>query len=117
MIRLKRIYDEAAAQDGVRVLVDRLWPRGISKDKAHLDRWEKELAPSDELRHWFGHDPEKWQEFRARYRKELEGQGTLIEELAALAAGKTLTLLYAAKDEEHNNAVVLKEILEDSSIG
>ncbi|WP_224982188.1 DUF488 domain-containing protein [Geomonas agri] len=117
MIRLKRIYDEPSAQDGVRVLVDRLWPRGISKDKAHLDRWEKELAPSDELRHWFGHDPEKWQQFRQRYRHELAGQGALLQELVALAAGKTLTLLYAAKDEEHNNAVVLKELMEDSSIG
>ncbi|WP_224956611.1 DUF488 domain-containing protein [Geomonas subterranea] len=117
MIRLKRIYEDPAAQDGVRVLVDRLWPRGISKDKAQLDRWEKELAPSDELRRWFGHDPEKWIGFRERYRKELEGQGALLAELAELSARGTLTLLYAAKDEEHNNAVVLKDLMEDSSIG
>ncbi|QWV99466.1 DUF488 domain-containing protein [Geomonas nitrogeniifigens] len=119
MVRLKRIYDEPAAQDGVRVLVDRLWPRGLSKEKAHLDRWEKELAPSDELRRWFGHDPEKWQEFRERYRLELEGagEGARLKELARLCARGTVTLLYAAKDEEHNNAVVLKELLEDSSIG
>ncbi|GFO63381.1 hypothetical protein GMPD_13000 [Geomonas paludis] len=101
----------------MRVLVDRLWPRGVSKDGAHLDRWEKELAPSDELRHWFGHDPEKWQDFRARYRQELQGQGALLKELAGVCAHSTVTLLYAAKDEEHNNAVVLKELLEDSSIG
>ncbi|QWV95524.1 DUF488 domain-containing protein [Geomonas oryzisoli] len=117
MVRLKRIYDEPAAQDGVRVLVDRLWPRGLSKDKAQLDRWDKELAPSDQLRRWFGHDPEKWLEFRERYCKELAGQGALLKDLAELAARGTLTLLYAAKDEEHNNAVVLKELLEDSGIG
>ncbi|MBJ6800255.1 DUF488 domain-containing protein [Geomonas propionica] len=117
MIRLKRIYDEPAVQDGVRVLVDRLWPRGISKENARLDRWEKELAPSDELRRWFGHDPEKWQEFRTRYRQELAGQGELLKELTGLCARNTVTLLYAAKDEEHNNAVVLKELIDDSSIG
>ena len=99
------------------MLVDRLWPRGISKDNARIDRWEKELAPSDELRHWFGHEPEKWQEFRTRYRQELAGQGELLKELAGLSARNTVTLLYAAKDEEHNNAVVLKELMEDSSIG
>ncbi|MBU5613741.1 DUF488 domain-containing protein [Geomonas azotofigens] len=117
MVRLKRIYDEPAASDGLRILVDRLWPRGLSKEKARLDRWEKELAPSDELRRWFGHEPEKWREFRDRYRQELAGQESLLKELAGVAARGTLTLLYAARDEEHNNAVVLKEILEHSSIG
>lgn len=111
MLRIKRIYDEADPKDGLRILVDRLWPRGISKERAHVDRWEKEIAPSDELRRWFGHDPERWQEFRSRYGKELEGQGELLREISAAAAKGAVTLLYAAKDEEHNNAVVLQELI------
>jgi uncharacterized protein YeaO (DUF488 family) len=111
MLQIKRIYEEADSKDGVRILVDRLWPRGISKERAHVDRWVKELAPSDELRRWFGHDPELWQEFRSRYGKELEGQGELLQEIAAAAAKGPVTLLYAAKDEEHNNAVALKELI------
>jgi uncharacterized protein YeaO (DUF488 family) len=111
MIKTKRIYDEPEPGDGVRLLVDRLWPRGLSKEKAAVDHWLKEIAPSDELRRWFGHDPEKWQEFRERYRRELEAQAPLLKEIAQQARKETVTLLYAAHDEEHNNAVVLKELL------
>ena len=112
MVRLKRVYDEPEPEDGLRVLVDRLWPRGLSREQAQLDRWEKELAPSDELRRWFAHDPEKWPEFRRRFRQELQDQRPLLLHLAQEAASGKLTLLYAAKDEQHNNAVVLKEMLE-----
>lgn len=112
MIKLKRIYDPPAPDDGRRVLVDRLWPRGIAKDAARLDDWLKEIAPSDELRKWFGHDPAKWEEFRKRYRAELDSHGNLLAELRAAAEKGTVTLLFAAKDEEHNNAVVLKELLD-----
>lgn len=111
MVRIKRIYDEPAAEDGQRILVDRLWPRGISKDKARIDEWLKEIAPSDELRKWFGHDPARWEEFRERYRQELEAKAELVAGLRKLAAEGTVTLLFAAKDEEHNNAVELKEML------
>jgi uncharacterized protein YeaO (DUF488 family) len=112
MIKIKRIYDAPDPGDGVRLLVDRLWPRGLSKEKAALDRWLKEIAPSDELRHWFGHDPAKWSEFRSRYRQELAEQRPLLKEIAEQGRKETVTLLYAAHDEEHNNAVALKETLE-----
>jgi uncharacterized protein YeaO (DUF488 family) len=112
MIRIKRIYEPPAAADGRRVLVDRLWPRGMAKDEAKVDEWLKEVAPSAELRTWFGHDPARWTEFRTRYREELEHQGELLDRLRAEARKGTVTLLFAAKDEEHNNAVVLKELLE-----
>lgn len=112
MIRSKRVYDEPAAEDGKRILVDRLWPRGISKDAARIDEWLKEIAPSDELRKWFGHDPARWDEFRERYRRELEAKAELLEQLRGLAKKGTVTLLFAAKDEAHNNAVVLKEMLD-----
>lgn len=111
MIRCKRIYEQPSGDDGRRVLVDRLWPRGISKESARIDDWLKELAPSDELRRWFGHDPTRWDEFRRRYRLELSGKGTLIDQLLREAAQGVVTLLFAAKDEEHNNAVVLKELI------
>ncbi len=111
MIRIKRIYDEPATEDGRRILVDRLWPRGISKDKARIDEWLKEIAPSDELRKWFGHDPARWEEFRERYRQELGEKAEPVAGLRKLAVEGTVTLLFAAKDEEHNNAVVLKEML------
>jgi uncharacterized protein YeaO (DUF488 family) len=110
-VRLKRAYDPAAADDGVRVLVDRLWPRGVKKADARVDRWFKELAPSAELRKWFGHDPERWEEFRRRYRAELAGKGEQLDELRKLARAQAVTLLYAAHDEAHNNAVVLQEEL------
>ena len=111
MIRIKRIYDAPTPGDGRRVLVDRLWPRGVSKDEARIDEWLKEIAPSDELRKWFDHDPEKWAEFRKRYREELRPHGELMDRLRAEARQGTVTLLFAAKDVEHNNAVVLKELI------
>ncbi len=112
-IQLKRAYEPPEASDGARVLVDRLWPRGISKEAAHLDLWLREIAPSTELRRWFGHDPERWEEFRRRYRKELADQPDLVEQLRALAKKGTLTLVYGAKDEEHNDAVVLQQLLKE----
>lgn len=112
MVRIKRVYDEPAAADGLRVLVDRLWPRGLTKEKARLDDWLKELAPSDELRKWFGHDPARWEEFRERYRQELAGRPESMARLRALAGKGPVTLLFAAHDAAHNNAVVLKELLD-----
>ena len=111
MVGIKRIYEPPVPEDGKRILVDRLWPRGLSKDDARLDEWLKEVAPSDELRRWFGHDPAKWEEFRRRYRQELKTQGEIFERLRNEARKGTVTLLFAAKDEERNNAVVLKEML------
>lgn len=110
-VRIKRVYDPPSSGDGRRILVDRLWPRGVSREKARIDSWMKELAPSSELRTWFQHDPDKWPEFVKRYRAELKGKAALVSELRAAAAGGTMTLLFAAKDEEHNNAVVLRGIL------
>ena len=111
MFRIKRIYAPPAADDGRRILVDRLWPRGLTKDGARLDEWLKEIAPSDELRKSFCHDPARWEEFRKRYRDELQGHGELVERLRDEARKGTVTLLFAAKDEEYNNAVVLAEML------
>lgn len=111
MIRIKRAYDPPAPEDGRRVLVDRLWPRGISKEEARLDEWLRELAPSDALRKWFGHDPARWEEFRRRYREELKGHEKLLNVLRCEGKRGTVTLLFGARDEEHNNAVVLKEVL------
>ncbi|KAF5042903.1 MAG: DUF488 domain-containing protein [Methanoculleus horonobensis] len=113
MIRIKRIYAEPSNDDGTRVLVDRIWPRGISKEKASLDRWEKELAPSGELRRWFGHDPAKWEEFLRRYRAELAGKEEELARLRQEAVEETVTLLYAARDETHNNAAALKRYIEE----
>jgi uncharacterized protein YeaO (DUF488 family) len=110
-IQLKRVYDAPADDDGTRILVDRLWPRGLTKEKARVDLWFKELAPSTGLRKWFGHDPAKWPEFKARYKAELKQnlpQLTLLKQ--AIARGQT-TLLYGARDTEHNEAVVLQELL------
>lgn len=111
-IHLKRAYEAPSTEDGRRVLVDRLWPRGLSKDKAAIDLWLKEAAPSNELRHWFGHDPARWEEFTERYRKELE-QNPALDELIALARQGPISLIYGAKDEEHNQAVVLREVLKE----
>lgn len=112
-IVIKRVYEDAATSDGTRALVDRLWPRGVSKDKAALDEWCKDVAPSDELRKWFDHDPDKWKEFQKRFRTELDANEDGWKPLLAMAhKHKKLTLLFAARDEEHNNAVVLKEYLE-----
>src|SRR4051812_29288486 len=111
-ITLKRIYDDRASGDGFRVLVDRLWPRGLDKATAGIDLWFKDAAPSLELRRWFGHDPEKWKEFQHRYRAELSRNDAALATLRDLARRhKQLTLLYAAKDEEHNHAVVLRDVL------
>lgn len=110
-IRLKRAYEPAAAEDGARVLVDRLWPRGVSKAKLALDGWLKEIAPSDALRRWFGHDPERWGEFRRRYKAELSHHAALIAELRGRARKGPLTLVYAARDVAHNEAVVLRDAL------
>ena len=110
MIRTKRVYDPPVPQDGVRVLVDRLWPRGLSKDDARLDWWAKELAPSDKLRRWFGHAPPRYREFVERYRAELNGNGSATR-LRELVATQAVTLVYAARDERHNNARALIEIL------
>ncbi|HVN24746.1 MAG TPA: DUF488 domain-containing protein [Syntrophorhabdales bacterium] len=111
MVGIKRVYDVPTRQDGKRILVDRLWPRGVKKDPKVVDDWMKEIAPSDDLRKWFSHDPAKWVEFKRRYKKELETKRELVEQLRRQARGGQLTLLYAAKDTEHNNAVVLKEII------
>lgn len=113
-IRLKRIYDEPAKADGDRVLVDRMWPRGVSKDDAKVDLWLKEIAPSKELRQWFGHDPEKWEEFKKSYFQELDARPEECERLADKVNQGTVTLLFSAKDEQYNNAVALKEYLEQS---
>lgn len=110
-IRLKRAYDPASPSDGYRVLIDRLWPRGVSKQQAKLDEWEKELAPSTELRQWFGHEPDRFAEFRRRYIGELRPQRPRLAELRRRAKEGTLTLVYSAHDSEHNDAVVLAEVL------
>jgi uncharacterized protein YeaO (DUF488 family) len=110
-VRLKRAYDPAAATDGSRVLIDRIWPRGVSREEAHLDEWARELAPSGELRRWFSHDPDRFAEFRRRYRAELTAQEAKLRELRRRARQGTLTLVYAARDTEHNDAVVLAELL------
>ncbi len=112
MIKLKRAYDPPDKQDGVRVLVDRVWPRGVSRKNAALDRWMKEVAPSTELRKWFKHDPGKWEQFRKRYAEELADRGEAIAFLNETSRRGTLTLVYAAKDPEHNNAAALRGYLE-----
>jgi uncharacterized protein YeaO (DUF488 family) len=112
MIKLKRAYEAAAPGDGLRILVERLWPRGVRKQDAKIDLWLKGLAPSTELRQWYGHDPVRWPAFRKRYRAELKGQGDLLALLQHVAQERTITFVYAASDEEHNSAVALKEFLE-----
>jgi uncharacterized protein YeaO (DUF488 family) len=111
-IHLKRAYDPPEPGDGLRILVDRLWPRGVKKDMAHIDLWLKDVAPSTELRKWFGHDAGKWAEFQARYRQELERNPEAVDRIAAQARQGTVTLVYGAKDSQHNDAVVLKTYLE-----
>lgn len=110
--QLERIYDEPAGQEGYRVLVDRLWPRGVSREKARLDEWMKEIAPSPDLRSWFSHDPKRFEEFRTGYETELSENPELVEKLLELGRNRTVILLYAARDDTHNHAIVLKEFLE-----
>ena len=110
-VRIKRAYEPASPGDGARILVDRLWPRGLKKADAGISQWMKEIAPSNELRQWFGHDPARWREFRRRYKLELAKKRELVGELRALARKGPLTLFYSAHDETHNQAVVLRETL------
>src|SRR5690349_14440638 len=110
-VRTKRVYEPAAPDDGYRVLVDHIWPRGVSRERARLDEWARELAPSDQLRKWFGHDPKRFDEFRTRYRHELAGHGEQIAALRRRADAGPLTLVYGARDTEHNDAQVLEELI------
>jgi uncharacterized protein YeaO (DUF488 family) len=111
-VKVKRIYAPQTATDGCRVLVDRLWPRGLAKEKAAIDHWLKDLAPSNELRRWYGHDPDKWDEFRRRYRAELDANPSVLEPLLQLMETEdTITLLFSSREEKRNNAVALAEIL------
>jgi uncharacterized protein YeaO (DUF488 family) len=110
-VRLKRTYEPPARDDGTRILIDRLWPRGVKKDDAALDQWAKDLAPSTALRKWFGHDPERWQEFRIRYAEEVCQHGDQLRQLRALARTRPITLVYSAHDEVHNDAVALRDFL------
>ncbi len=113
MIKLKRAYEKPTKDDGERILVERLWPRGLTKLEAKIDMWLKEIAPSTELRRWFGHDPDKWDDFRQRYQKELKHKDDLIKLLKRKAKAGTITLIYSARDEEHNGALVLKRFLQN----
>lgn len=110
-VRIKRAYEAPSVRDGARILVDRIWPRGLRKADAALDVWPKEIAPSTRLRQWFAHDPARWKEFQRRYRAELAGKTELLAELRSRARNGKLTLVYAARDTEHNQAVVLREVL------
>ncbi len=110
-VLLKRIYEPAKTSDGKRVLVDRLWPRGVSKERAKLKLWLKEIAPSTELRKWFNHDPKKWPEFQKRYKQELRNNQSAINQLKSLAKKQTVTLLYGTRDEEHNEALVIQQFI------
>ena len=112
MIQLKRVYEKPSRKDGLRVLVDRLWPRGLTKERAAVDLWLKDVAPSTELRQWFGHDPARWKEFQSRYQLELKEKKDALTLLKQKGKDHTLTLLYGARDEEHNEALVLKKILD-----
>jgi uncharacterized protein YeaO (DUF488 family) len=111
-IKIKRVYEQPAKDDGRRILVDRLWPRGLTKGKASVDLWLKEIAPSTELRKWFGHDPDKWKRFRGRYETEIRHKDDLIKMLKRKVREGTITLVYAARDEKHNEALVLRQFLQ-----
>ena len=110
-VRTKRVYDPADPSDGQRVLIDHVWPRGVTRERARLDEWARDLAPSDELRKWFDHVPERFGEFRSRYREELAARPERVDDLRRRAESATLTIVYAARDREHNNAVVLAELV------
>ncbi len=111
--RAKRIYEKSGRGDGYRILIDHVWPRGVSRERARLDEWARDLAPSDELRKWFDHVPARFAKFRTRYRRELAAHPERLDDLRRRAASRPLTVLYAARDQEHNNAVVLVELLND----
>lgn len=110
-VKLKRAYEPPAPDDGTRILIDRLWPRGVKKTDAAIDEWMKEIAPSTELRKWFGHDPDRWPEFRRRYQSEIRQHSNEFEHLRALAQQGSITLVFSAHDEAHNDAVVLRDLL------
>lgn len=110
-VRLKRAYEPASSEDGLRFLVDRLWPRGVGKVDAELEDWLKEIAPSTELRKWFNHEPERWPDFQTRYKAELEEHSETLQHLRDLAKSGTITLVYGTRDEEHNGAIVLRDVL------
>ena len=112
MIQLKRVYEKPSRKDGVRILVDRLWPRGLTKERAAVNLWLKDVAPSPELRKWFGHDPARWEQFQERYRQELREKKDAVQLLQQKGKECTVTLVYAARDEEHNGALVLKRLLQ-----
>jgi len=112
MIRVKRIYDPPSADDGFRILVDRLWPRGLNRSRAKVDLWLKDIAPSNELRRWYGHDPKKWTEFKKRYFKEIEGRDEELEVIIHRGKGGTVTFLFSSKEEKLNNAAALKEFVQ-----
>ena len=114
-VRLKRAYEPPAADDGTRILIDRLWPRGVKKTDAAIDEWMKEIAPSSALRKWFGHEPGRWQEFRRRYQSEIRQHPEQFEQLRTLARHGPITLVFSARDEAHNDAVVLKDLLLEST--
>ncbi|CAM4208218.1 DUF488 domain-containing protein [Jeotgalicoccus halotolerans] len=113
MLKLKRVYDDVSQQDGKRILIDGVWPRGIKKEDLEHDEWYKEIAPSSDLRKWFDHDSDKWEEFKKKYKKELKERKDLVDQIKKDSDGHNVTLLYAAKDEEHNQAVVIKEYIEN----
>ncbi len=115
MLKVKRVYDPVESSDGWRVLMDRLWPRGLNKEQAHIDGWYRELGPSDELRKWFSHDPSKWEEFRKRYKLELLAteKQRILRDIAAMAENGDLTIVYSSREPTYNNAVVLREVIAD----
>lgn len=115
MIKLKRAYDKPRPDDGLRVLVERLWPRGITKKQAHLDLWLKDVAPSTELRQWFNHDPSRWSEFRRRYKAELQQKKDVLDALSKKTRQETVSFVYGARDERHNAALVLKSFIESQT--
>ncbi len=117
MLKTKRVYDAPSKTDGKRILIDRLWPRGLKRESARIDEWSKEIAPSNELRKWFNHDPDKWRDFKARYFRELEAKRTIIEEILGDSQKGTVTLLFGAKEERFNNAAALKDYLEERMKG
>ncbi len=110
-VRIKRIYEKVSRDDGARVLVDRLWPRGVSKERAKLDAWLKDIAPTSELRKWFDHDPPKWAVFKRKYKAELQANAEAVEELKRIGKKRKITLLYGARDSEHNEAVVIRDLI------